>query len=186
MKKILTILCVVLLLAGCTSTQNQEEINQEPEKQEEVIGGNTVNPMTEIESLEALNDEVHGKLNHPGVMGVENEKFFTIKVDDVKTIGQYTFTINGNECCMRFCDRALPQEDISGIYVDGKSAFPSENVVDQVEYNKLDNTLVARWFNIDGQYTFAYTNSEITQKDFENIIKEMITITMPEQGEVIK
>lgn len=185
MKKLLVILCALLVLCGCSKTEEtQPEIKEDTQKEDVVIGNNTINPMTEVASLDELNELVGGRLNHPGVMGVDNEKFFTIKIDELKTIGEYNFTINDSECTLRFCDRATKDEDISGIYVDGGSAFPSENTVKDVEYNKYEDINIARWFNVDGQYTFAYKNEKCTEKEFQKLIDEMVVVTAPLQGEV--
>ena len=177
MKKVLAILFVLLMLCSCGNKAQQEEIKDEPQnKQEEIIGGNTINPMTEYTSLDEVNNLLHGKLGHPGVMGIDDEKFFIVNSGDLQ-IGEYDFTINGNKCCMRFCDRATADEDISGIYVDGKPAFPSETKKGDIEYNKLDDTRVARWLNMDGQYSFAYTNAECDEEAFIAIAEELLIVT---------
>ena len=177
MKKILTVLFVLLMLCACSSKNEEQKKEEKPQEQQEVIGENTPNPMKEYTSLDEINEELHSKLVAPAVMGVDNEKFFIIKVNDVKKIGEYDFTINGYECTFRFCDRATADEDISGIYIDGKPAFPSENTEYGFEMNQLDNTRVARWLNMDGQYSFAYTNGDCDDETFASIVEELMTLT---------
>ena len=173
MKKLLSILLIVLMaltIVGCA-------------KKEENIGGNTVNPMSEVESLEKLNELTQGKLTKPSVMGVDNEKYFTITSDD-RTIADYQFEINGVKCDFRFSDRGSSEEDFSGYYVNGKPAFPSTNTDNSVEYNLEGDVKLARWFNTDGIYTFAYENKDMDDETFKNIVDELVTLTMPEQGNV--
>ena len=180
MKKIITVIFVALMLTACANKKQEEVIQKDETKEDEVIGNNIVNPMKEVESLDDLNQKVHGKLNHPAVMGVDNEKFFVIEIDEIEKIGHYAFTINNDECVFRFCDRAPYDKDISGVYIDGKSAFPSEEKKDDVEYNKYEDTYLARWLNIDGQYVFSCKSESMSQEDFEAIIKELLEITKPD------
>lgn len=165
MKKLLTILLSVLMaltIAGCAK--------------KETIGGNTPNPMTEVESLEKLNELTHGKLTKPAVMGVDNEKYFTITSSDM-TIADYQFEINGDKCDFRFSDRGNSEEDFSGYYVNGKAAFPSENIENGIEYNLEGDAKLARWANADGIYTFAYERKDMDEETFKNIVDELMTMT---------
>ena len=145
----------------------------------EQVGGNVVNPMKEVESLEKLNEQVRGKLSKPAVMGVSNEKFFTI-TNGEKTIGDYQFEINGIKCDFRFADRGSLEEDFSGYYINGKLAFPSNNIENGIEYNFEGDAKLARWANTDGIYTFAYEDKEMDEDTFKNIVGELITLTKPE------
>lgn len=173
MKKLLTISLIVLMaltIVGCA-------------KKEEVIGGNTVNPMSEVESLEKLNELTNGKLAKPAVMGVGNEKYFTITSGE-KTIADYQFEINGDKCDFRFSDRGSLEEDFSGYFVNGKAAFPSTNIENDIEYNFEGDVKLARWANVDGIYTFAYESKDMDEETFKNVVDELVTLTKPEQGNV--
>lgn len=173
MKKLLVVLITTLLLltvAGCAS-------------KEEPIGPNTTNPMTEVESLEKLNELVYGKLAKPPVMGVDKEKFFTIKTDEL-TIGDYQFEINGDKCDFRFSDKGNFDEDFSGYYVDGKPAFPSDDRENDIEYNLKGDVKLARWANVDGIYTFAYENKDMDADTFKAIVSELVELTASDQKSV--
>ena len=172
MKKLLTISLIVLMaltIVGCAKKEN--------------IGENTTNPMIEVESLEKLNELTNGKLAKPAVMGVGNEKYFTITSGE-KTIADYQFEINGDKCDFRFSDRGNLEEDFSGYFVNGKAAFPSTNIENDIEYNFEGDAKLARWANVDGIYTFAYESKDMDEETFKNIVDELVTLTKSEQGNV--
>lgn len=173
MKKLLTISLIALMaltIVGCA-------------KKEETIGGNTENPMSEVESLEKLNELTNGKLAKPAVMGVGNEKYFTITSGEL-LIADYQFEINGDKCDFRFSDRGSLEEDFSGYFVNGKAAFPSTNIENGIEYNLEGDAKLARWANVDGIYTFAYESKDMDEETFKNIVDELVTMTKSEQGNV--
>lgn len=180
MKKLLTILmalCLVLTLTACANNAEETEENKE-EETEEVVG--MPNPKSEVSSLEELNKKVNGKLNHPGVMGISDESYFFIDGDKYD-IGEYNFTVGGNEYTLRFCDRAPVSVDISGIYLNEGQAFPSDEFVDEIEYAQSDEYKLARWLNLDGQYCFMVKdNGELDKNDFITYAKELIKITEPD------
>ncbi len=75
-----------------------------------------------------------------------------------------------------------PEKDmmlsISGVYgADGKSAFeePSD---EELQIVTVDNTKLARWMNIDGQYVLMVEdNGEMAEEDFQSIAQEMMNLT---------
>ena len=102
MKKLLLFaLLLVLTISGCS---NQES--------------NMVNPVVEYKSLDEINKKLSINLVDIKESGNVSEERFSI-IDD--KIGEYSFVIDGYDICFR-SSKAL-QEDISGVYVDGKPTF---------------------------------------------------------------
>lgn len=164
MRKIMTILAVLMLLAGCGQGKDVED-----------DGGNGMkNPLVPYDTLEDINKKVGGNLVKPGVMGVDNELFYVIS----DKVAEYRFEINGNKCCFRYAK--VKDEDISGFYIGGKTAFPSEDVEENIEYAIDGDTRLARWFDAKGQYVFTYTAAEMDDDTFRNIAKELSSLTIVE------
>ena len=169
MKKILTLLLVLATLftvAGCSKKENQEEI----------IGGNTVNPMVSYDSLEEINEIVGTKLMHAPVMGVSDEKFFVINAE----IAEYNFTVNGNNYCFRGAKDLA--SDISGVYIDGKPAFEGSTI--NYDYASDATNKVCRFLVGDTQYTFAINDNGAMDDDtFVSIANEFYDLLIEDASD---
>ena len=117
------------------------------------------NPITEYDSLEAINEIVGGKLTTPGVMGVTEEYFLVIDTNE-GLIEEYKFTLNGNMVSLRFSP--MVDRDICGIWVTGGTAFEGLPVDDTVDLLDAGEYKTARWFTADGQYTAVFGDAEGT------------------------
>lgn len=158
MKKILVVLCLILL-TGCSQ-----------EKKENNIG--MPNPMVSRQSLEEVNNITHGNITKPGVMGITQEGFYTIETDD-GIIGEYDFVLNDMGYTIRFSD-TIVKEDISGVWINGSLAFDDD--LNNVRAEGADLKL-ARWFTIDGQYCFIAPNT-VEDELFESMINELTVLSV--------
>lgn len=159
---VLLALVLALSFAACGQKSGEEEyIHPIP------------NPMTEYESLEALNEAGVCNFVHPGVMGVTDESYASIDCGDY-IIYQYKFDINGDHWCVR-C--AGITDDISGIY-DGDSTFFAGKDL-SYDYAENETTKAFRWFHVDGQYCISVTSPDYTsalemdKETFMNICEEL-------------
>lgn len=163
MKKIIAIilcLSMIICFAACG-------------KEEEPIG--LPNPMTNYDSLEEINKILGCKLTAPGVMGVTDEAYSIINGEP--QVADYKFTINDDECDFRFSPDY--NFDISGIYGKDGTVF-NGTTAGELQYANSEDYKVARWANIDGQYTFALKNDgSMEQETFEGIVEELIMLVMP-------
>lgn len=133
-----------------------------------------VNPVTSVDSLEALNKALDCKFEQPGVMGVTDEAFSKTDCGEY-TLGQYNFTVNGVAYTWRFA--CVAGEDISGVYAGDGTIFPAEPESD-FEYAEGDNCKAARWFTIDGQYVLiASDEGKMTKEQFIGIAEELKDLT---------
>ena len=190
MKKLFSVLLVALMvmsLAACsetetaTSTASQTVTSTESQssatEENEIVS--MINPMTEVESLEVLNEEQGAKLSKPAVMGVTDEKFFTINCGEY-TIAQYDFTVNGYEYTYRFSSSFA--EDISGIYAGDTTIFAN---FDGDANASTEEVKAARWFTVDGQYVLVVSdNGEMDALTFDSIAEELKAFTCQESGAV--
>lgn len=185
MKKLLALLLaavMVMSLAACGSEEaaapaeptEAAEATEAPEAEateapaDDVIGGQTVNPITELASLAELNEACKVAFVQPGVMGVTDEKFMTIDCGEY-VIGEYDFTVNGLEYFFR-C--ASTTDDISGVYLADGSLFG--NVDGEVDVVSAEGWKGSRWFTIDGQYTLAVNdNDTMDEETFAGIAAEL-------------
>lgn len=139
---------------------------------EDVIAG-LANPITEYASIDEINELTGGKLIHPPVMGITDERYSVIDGDT--KIGQYNFTANGVDYACRFCSDIA--NDVCGIYEDGKTLFEglTEDAVAEFEGGKA-----ARFFAPEGQYVVvAADNGALTAEQFEGIVNEIKTLVLP-------
>lgn len=170
MKKLLALALAAMMIVSLCACG--EKATQEPETKEPETGA-VVNPMVEHASLDEINELVGSKLVHPAVMGVSDEKFFTIDCGDFR-IAEYHFTVGGTEYTFR-C--APVTQDISGYYVGDSTAF-DDGAHDGIEYAETDSAKLARWFTMDGQYVFAA--KDMTDADtFALIAEELCAMTQP-------
>lgn len=163
MKKMIALLLAALLLfslAACGAEQKPEDNGAE-------VG--MANPLVEVESLEKLN-ELGGKLCHPGVMGVTDEKYFIIG----DTVADYRFSVNGVSYNWRFS--AQKDNDICGIYGENGTLFFDKAEVTELQFAEGDDR-AARWVNDEGQYTLTVRDGEIEAATFEGIATELSLIT---------
>ena len=131
------------------------------------------NPLTECSSLEEVNAAVGGNLQAPGVMGVTDEKYFTIDCGEYK-IAEYDYSVNGAGYSFRFCP--VFDIDASGIYIDAQPAFSCEPS-DAPEYAADDSVQAARWVDVNGQYVLSTHNIEMDKDTFLGIAAEMRSLT---------
>ena len=152
MKKLLTLFCLLMILVSCSKKQE------------------VTNPMEKHDSLDEINEITHGNIVRPAVAGVSDEEFYIINVGEDK-IAQYTFKVAGISYTIRFSDTIL-DKDISGVYINGKEAFPTTDITNA----KGEGLLLARWFTVDGQYVMSGDDS-VEEETFNNVVEEMTTLT---------
>lgn len=168
---------LVFAAAGCSNDSGTAEgdeaesiVNDIAGDAEDVIGeiAGLPNPMTEVESLEALNAAAGTQLCKAPVMGVTEESFCTIAVTPV--LAQYRFSINGIPYCFRAVNGST--DDISGYYVGEGTAF--ENGKNEgVIYASAETTKLARWFVGDVQYVLSATSDTMDDILFASIAEEI-------------
>lgn len=216
MKRIIALMiCFVLAFSLCACGKEQAEPEEsakpvestqptEPAETEEVnenegTGGTAgmPNPMTEYKSLEEVNAIIGGNLSSPGVMGVSGEHFFVIDCGSYK-IGEYQFKVNGLDYTLR-CARVA--QDISGVYIDGDTAFAgkqaqAEEIGDNIiiylpgeaetpaddgtgiQHNENHEYKCARWFVGDMQYVLTvHDNDSMDIDTFIGIADEFMLNT---------
>lgn len=176
MKKILVLmlaLVMVCALAACGAKENAD-VTKEAEEASEF---GMPSPVTDYESLEALNEATGAKLAKPAVMGVTDESYCTIDCTDY-VIAQYKFTVAGKDYTFRFSDDFT--HDISGIYVGDKTAFEGVEGEGNIA---TEDCLASRWMNVDGQYVLAVTGDELDAESFDSIATEMQELVLPVDSE---
>ena len=133
------------------------------------------NPVTEYASLDEINEIVGSNLTHMPVMGVTDERFTTVETEEY-IIAQYEFSVNGLAYTMRCA--AVANEDISGVYLDGKPAF-GEYSGDETEYAFGEGMKLSRWFDLSGQYVLCVSDAEnvMDEETFKLITQEARDIT---------
>lgn len=128
------------------------------------------NPVKTYETLDAMNEAAGTILQHPGVMGVTDEKFAVID-DGQDKIAQYTFSINGVEYVLRNCPTS--NKDISGIYVDGHTAFADRDIKNGIDYITAGGKRLARWARVEGQFILSAAEDAVTEEIFEAAAEEI-------------
>lgn len=108
------------------------------------------NPMTEVESLEALSEKAKCALIHPANVELSDEHYFMIDGDP--QIAEYQFTVDKKNCTLRFAPAGM-DTDISGIYGEEGTLFEDSDA--ESHYIENDEYKVQRWFTVDGQYVFC-------------------------------
>lgn len=171
MKKITVILLALAMMLGICACGQKTETVQIEQKTEQV---GMPNPWVDYASLQELNEAFGTKLVHPPVMGVTDEHFSACDMG-AYTIAQYQFDLNGVDYCFR-C--APTTEDISGFYIDGKTAFEGKDSPD--EYVFTGDAKLARWFYTDGQYCLVCKDDGVMDEEtFKMIIDELKNLTFP-------
>ena len=167
MKKILALVLALVLAVSFAACGQKEPL----------VGPGTENPMTECASLDEINAAAGTNIVKPGVMGVSEEKFFTVKTGD-RTIAEYRFDLNGISYTVR--SAAIADQDISGYYVDGEPAFGAPT--GGVEYAEAEDVKLARFFDLNGQTVIA-AKGDIESAIFEGIVAEMQQMSAANGGE---
>lgn len=141
---------------------------------EETVG--LANPMVEYKSLGEVNEILGGAMCKPAVMGVTDEKFWTINCGELGMLGQYCYNLNGIGYMMRFSPNQTG--DITGVYTNEGNTVYGEPTDEIIEYANDSGILFARWFTIDGQYVFECESNEVTNDNFSTIAEEIYNITL--------
>ena len=132
-------------------------------------------PITEYDSLEALNEACGTVLCGPGVMGVTDESYVSIECGEY-VIAQYKFTVAGYSCCLR-CAPTL--EDISGYWLEETTAFDHSDDEDgsDMYYVYTADAKLAQWFNIDGQFVLQIDdNGAMDPETFDSVVTELANL----------
>lgn len=129
-----------------------------------------VSPVKYYDSLDAMNKAAGTLLQHPGVMGVTNERFAVISGADV--IAEYSYDVAGTTYTLRCSPTSLT--DISGVYVDGKLAFEDREIPDGIDYVYTNDCYLARWFRVEGQFVLsANVHKDYTKETFTAVSEEI-------------
>ncbi len=99
----------------------------------------------EIASLEELNAILGSKLNHPGAMGVSDEKF-AVEGEGEEKVAIYTFTLGAYTYNFR-ATKSATQDVIIGKTEDGDCEFPQTN--EEIAYKKTPAEKAAWWLGED-------------------------------------
>lgn len=165
MKRFLALMLAVLMLTALCACSNGKTVAQED------TSAQMANPMTEYDELSKVNELCGMKLTGPAVMGKSDEAYFVTDCGDYQ-IGEYRFSLNGANFVLR---GAKTQDDISGIYINGASAFQGmegDATISTPEYR------LARWFTDDGQYVLiTEENSELSAEQFASMEMELEQLT---------
>lgn len=183
------LLCFVLVFALCACAKEQtnepEETefiaeNTEPTVSNEPEAGTAciVNPCTEYDSLDEINDVVGGNLVRPAVMGVGDKSYTVIDSGDCK-IAEYRFNVAGFDYVFRCANET---KDISGVYMGGEGTAFADGTTDEMQINCGSEYKCARWFNGDMQYVLTLADAEnaMSQDIFESIASELMGISSAE------
>ncbi|MCR5150896.1 MAG: hypothetical protein K6B52_06695 [Clostridiales bacterium] len=161
-KSIICVICVLALAFSLAACRRVEQVAEIPTAEPTTV--TIVNPVTEYFSLEELNAACGAKLSKLAETEVTNESFSTIDGDGI--LGEYKFNIGENEICVRFA--ANFDNDISGVYVDGASAFKEKYNEETVA---TDEYRLSRWITVDGQYV-VIAPIAFDEKEFDSVVKE--------------
>jgi len=140
-------------------------------------GAGVASPMTDYDSLEALNEAAGTNLSLPAGMEVTEEAFATVSLDE-DVIAQYMFKLNDYAYTLR-CSATIFDQDISGVYINGEPAFFDETP-SETEANYDDSVKVGRWVNIDGQFTLMVEDEgQMDIEEFVSILNDFVEHTNP-------
>lgn len=149
MKKIIIALLLCLSLCGCSNNKN-----------------NAIYDYKECESVQDINSELGVNLVTAAIAGKSDEKFGIIS----GSIGQYSFTANGEEWCLRASKNV--DEDISGLYYDSITFTP-----DMTSVYYTDEVNLFRFFYDNAQYTISLDvkDKDISNRHFDDVCYEFKT-----------
>ncbi len=175
-KKILVFVLLLSLcftLISCSGQQSEapetEPVNGPGEDDPGTNGQG--NPVVPYSSLEEINQIAGVHLMHVPAMGVSDEAYYVID----NTIASYTFNFGGYEYTFR--GSAKTDNDVSGIYIDSKEAFPK---YDEKYAVNRDAECIASRFILDGkQYTLTvHDNGAMKTEEFELLVAEMKSVIL--------
>ena len=112
------------------------------------------NPWTDCASLEELNAAAGTALHALDGLDVTGENYSYLSGDGY-TLAQYVFTYNGGEYTLR---TAPTQEDISGVYQDGKTLTELAGEENDI-LTTDENALWSHWFDGAAQYSLYAVNA---------------------------
>ena len=163
---------LTLSLAACGNSiaSNQGETSTT----EQANTAQMENPMTDLSSLEELSDQADCAMIRPDGVELSDESYHMIDGDT--PIAEYSFTVNGSECFLRF-SKAGAETDISGIYGDNGSLFEGQG--EDPVYVENDDVKAERWFTVDGQYVFAVMDAGSWEWDAFSAIESQFTQMEP-------
>ena len=173
-KGIAFVLAVVLALFLCACGEKTPPEHEDPAgSQTEEPAAGMPNPVTELSSLEELNEQAGTNLVSPPVMGVSGEEFRLI--DGENKIAEYRFTVGGIPYQLRAARGA--EEDISGVYLENGKAF-GERTDEEIAYASTETEKLARWFAGDEQLVLhASEAAELDGATFAAIAEELYGLT---------
>lgn len=171
MKRLISMLILVILTLCLTSCAGKESANQTTQQTEaEPQFAGLANPMQEYPSLEALSKEINAAIIKPQDAEIADEKFFIINGEP--RLAEYRFTVDGKQCTLRTANVGV-DTDISGIYVENGTIFqdnPTETC-----YYETDDFKAERWFTMDGQYVFTVDDdSDWEWKQFDALCSQFM------------
>lgn len=146
MKKLLTTLLLISLSLCLVACEQKQE------------NANIANPVVSVSSIDEVNDKLGTHLVTVGVMGKENETFSVINDE----LGEYNFEVNGYPYTLRVSKDTT--NDISGIYVDGKTLFEGMEEFDRV-YNESPEYKAFRFVLGNEQYVLMMKDNGETDGD---------------------
>lgn len=145
MKKLLTLLLIVLVSFGLIGCSNKYEPDE--------------NLYKEYETLDEINNIANVTILNPAIMGIEDQHYYIVESNTASTtlkINGYTYHIRGTKE-INF--------DMSGVFKDGKCLF--DGAEGDIQYGETDEYKVYRFFLGNIQYIFAVKDKgEIDKKVF--------------------
>lgn len=171
MKKLLSLLLVLSLslsLVACDNSSSEKKSSGMP------------NPMTEVDSIEELNEEVGVELKECTLKGSIDNSIAYIDCNDYK-LADYKFSIDD----LSFTYRAAKTDlDITGIYPTDFDGTLGETIEEKnvKATETADGYVWSRWYIGDIQYTL--TSSEITLDEFNNVLMNVYNALEIEETEI--
>lgn len=133
------------------------------------------NPITAVESLDAVNEAAQVNLCLPPVMGV-TDQVYTI-IGGVPAIGELRYVLGGYSYTFRACRGT--ENDISGVWLKQGTAFP-DHAGEGIAYARTEEVRLARWFHASVQYVLMVEDKgEMDENAFALIAQEMADRTDP-------
>ena len=164
MKKLLFLALALLLTLALVSCGEEEK--------QETVG--MANPMVSYETLAQINEKVGVNMMKPGVMGVSDEAFFVVG----ETVAQYNFKVAGYNYTFRAANQ---KEDISGVWVDGKTVFDGNTEPFKIVTSETSKS--CQFFVGDTQYVVTVDDEgKMEESNFEAICDELKTTVEMKTG----
>ena len=159
---------MILCLAACNADPTPTSEPNEAPAQESLTG--LPNPITGVDSMEALIKQANCALIRPEGAKIENEVFCIIEGNP--QIAEYDFTADGKACKLRFANVGI-NTDICGVYLDGNTLFADSDA--ETHYSQTDDVIAQRWFTVDGQYVFIVNTADGWEwEDFDAICSQFM------------